>query len=246
MSLNNAEAIAEWRRVHPNERLVLSSADLSGADLNGANLSNANLGEANLLSAYLGGANLSNANLGGANLGGAYLGGANLRGAYLDGANLGGANLGGANLSSADLREADLRGANLRRANLRGAYLDGANLGGVDLRGGYLGGARILQLGPIGSRQDYVVWKHGPELDEVMTGCFRGTLAQFEDAVQQKHGDNVFGQEYRAAIAFIKQLRHESTDSRGLNGCVASSDPVWNTTLTQGAVKNERQKTQGP
>ena len=202
-------------------RAYLRDANLGGANLDGANLDGANLGGANLRGAYLRDANLGGANLDGANLGGASLGGANLRGAYLRGANLRGAYLGGANLGDANLRDANLRGANLEGANLRGAYLRGANLRGAylrgaNLRGANLGGANLdddiklagdrplLQIGPIGSRGDYLQAYITTAGLRISTGCFRlGTRDTFEAAIDETHGDNAHGHEYRAALALI-------------------------------------------
>lgn len=98
-----------------------------------------------------------------------------------------------------NLRGADLYGANLRGANLRGADLRGADLYGADLRGANLGDHVILQIGPMGSRHDYLIYCDG----EVKTGCFTGTLAAFAAAVEKTHGDNEHGVAYRAAIALL-------------------------------------------
>ena len=125
------------------------------------------------------------ADLSKADLSRATLIGANLIRANLSGANLSGANLGGADLSKADLSKADLSGADLRNANL--------------------GDLHIWQFGPVGSRAAYLTVKHCPHLDEVMTGCFVGTLAKFEAAVQKTHGDSRFGRQYRGIIALVKQ-----------------------------------------
>ncbi len=134
-------------------------------------------------------------------------------------ADLSGAYLGGANLSSADLSGADLRGANLSSADLSGAYLRGANLSSADLSGAYLGGAKlqhndtdlslvgerpVLQLGPMGSRSDYLlafITDHGVY---VRAGCFWDTLAKFAAAVKETHGTNEHALEYKAAITLIK------------------------------------------
>ena len=172
--LNSTAAIRKWRAAHPNDRLILRGADLRGANLREADLDGADLRWANLL--------------------GADLREADLREAYLR----------GAYLRWADLRRADLRGANLREADLLGAYLRWANLDGADLREADLGNNRILQIGPIGSRRDYLILKAGPELDEVSTGCFTGTLGEFELAVNQTHPDNRWGEEYRLVIAMFK------------------------------------------
>ena len=205
-------AIAAWRREHPTTALDLSRANLGGADLGGADLSRANLGgadlsRANLIGANLGGANLSRADLSradliGADLGRADLSRANLSGAYLIGANLSRANLSGANLSGANLSGADLSGANLSRANLSGAYLGGANLSGANLSG-----AIVRQVGPLGSRRDYLVLVQIPGADAlVRTGCWSGTLDELAGRVEEVHGNTTHGEEYRAAIAYLRAV----------------------------------------
>ena len=117
-------------------------------------------------------------------------------------ANLSRANLSGANLIGADLYEANLSGADLSEANLRGANLSGANLIGADL-----GSNHVWQFGPIGSRRDYLVVLHGPDLDQVYTGCFRDTFAKFTVDVAKTHGDNLYGRGYQAVIACIQALK---------------------------------------
>ena len=154
--------------------------------------------------ADLGGANLYGADLRGANLYGANLGGADLGGANLGGADLYGANLGGANLRGANLRGADLRGADLYGANLRGANLGGADLRGADLGGKKLAGARpFIQIGPIGSRSDYLQAFVTDRGLMIRAGCFFDTRDQFELRIVETHGDNEHAQEYRAALALI-------------------------------------------
>ncbi len=135
-------------------------------------------------------------NLAGANLARAYLAGANLAGAYLDRANLAGANLARANLD----------GANLAGAYLAGANLDGANLAGANLDGAYLAGKRpIFQIGPIGSRSAYLVAHLTDKGVALKTGCFTGSVSEFEAKLQAEHGDNNHAQEYRAALALINK-----------------------------------------
>ena len=80
-----------------------------------------------------------------------------------------------ADLSRADLSLADLSDANLSRADLRRANLSGADLPFV-----------ILQVGPIGSRKDYVIYNASD--DNIICGCWNaykgGTLAEFEERVE--------------------------------------------------------------
>lgn len=91
--------------------------------------------------------------------------------------------------------KADLRWADLYRANLGGANLGGANL---------VGSRPVMQIGPIGSRADYLIAVVTTDGVRVTAGCFSGTLDEFRAAVESTHGDSEHGRDYRAAIAMIK------------------------------------------
>ena len=89
-------------------------------------------------------------------------------------------------------------------ANLGGANLGGANLGGADLRGKKLVGDRpFLQIGPIGSRSDYLQAFITDTGVMIRAGCFFDTRDQFELAIAETHGMNNHGTEYLAALALI-------------------------------------------
>ena len=136
---------------------------------------------------------------------GADLSSASLSGAHLYGADLSGADLRGASLSGAHLSGADLRGADLSGANLYGADLYDAHLSGADLRGSKLVGERpILQIGPLGSRSDYLVAYLTDAGMMISAGCFFGTLDEFRAACDKTHGDSIHGREYAAAIQMIE------------------------------------------
>ena len=147
------------------------------------------------------------ANLREADLSRAYLREADLSGAVLHGADLRGADLSGADLSRAYLREADLHGAYLHGSNLREADLRGAVLSGA-----VLGETKIIQLGPLGSRKDYLVVKRFKDgSTEAMTGCFHGSLEEFAAAVEETHKDHAqFLIEYRAAIQLCRDAWKEA------------------------------------
>ena len=115
---------------------------------------------------------------------------ANLERAYLAGANLARAYLAGANLAGANLADANLAGANLADANLARAYLAGER--------------PIFQIGPIGSRSAYLVAYMTDKGVILKTGCFTGSVKEFETKLQAEHGDNKHAQEYRAALQLIK------------------------------------------
>ena len=177
-------------------REAVIAATREGAYLIGANLIGANLSDANLSGANLSGANLSDACLSDANLSGANLSGAVLRGADLIGADLIGANLSRANLSRAVLSRANLSGAVLSRADLSRAVLsDGVRL---------IGARPVVQVGPIGSRSDWLIAYLTDGGIRIDAGCQRQiTRDEFEVRVAKTHGDNQHASEYRAALAYI-------------------------------------------
>ena len=148
---------------------------------------------------------LEKATASGANLAGAYLAGADLDGANLTRANLAEAYLAGANLTRANLAEAYLAGADLDGANLAGANLARADLDGANLDGAMLVGERpIFQIGPIGSRYSYFTAYITTEGVKLRTGCFFGTVEEFNKKLSKEHGDNDHAKEYQAALLMIK------------------------------------------
>ena len=188
---------------------VRDKANLRGANLRGASLSNANLSYADLGYADLGYANLNSANLRFADLRFADLGDASLINASLSNANLCGAYLRFADLRYSNLGVANLINADLSGANLGGAYLGGANLSDANLSDANLSGTRligqrpILQIGPIGSRSDFLLAFITDQGLRLQAGCFFGTRVEFEAKLDAEHGDNEHAREYRAALALI-------------------------------------------
>ena len=173
---------------------------LRGLCLRGANLCEADLSSTDLRETNLRGVILCEADLSSADLRDADLSGADLRGAILCDADLRGAILCGA-----DLYHADMDGADLRDADFSGADLQGANLS-----------PQIIQVGPIGSRSDYMVYR--VEEDLVQCGCWReyvyGSLADFIARVKATYPeDNKDGAKYRreylAVIAMFQTLRED-------------------------------------
>jgi hypothetical protein len=167
--------------------------------------------KADLRSANLGSADLRSADLRSANLGSANLGFADLRFADLRFADLGSADLRSANLGSADLRSADLRFADLRFADLGSANLGSADLRSADLGSAHIAKAkirRILQIGPIGSRDSMlVVWIMEAGDFRYSTGCQNQiTEEAFRERVVASHGGNEHGRAYMEAIEFAHRL----------------------------------------
>jgi hypothetical protein len=106
--------------------------------------------------------------------------------------------------------KANLYGANLYGANLYGANLYGANLYGANLYGAKWDDALLLKyltIGPIGSRNDYLQIFITDKQTIVKTGCFNGTLEDFEKAVDKNYSENKHGKHYKAAINLIKVMQ---------------------------------------
>ena len=107
--------------------------------------------------------------------------------------------------SAESLREAVIaavrEGAYLSDANLSGANLSDANLSdGVRL----IGARPVVQVGPIGSRSDWLVAYLTDGGIRIDAGCQRQiTREAFEARVSDTHGDNQHAREYRAALAYI-------------------------------------------
>jgi hypothetical protein len=115
-----------------------------------------------------------------------------------------------ADLRYADLRYADLRYADLRSADLRYADLSSADLSYADLRSANLSYAktdkRYVQIGCIGSSKRMTTYCF--EDDQVMCGCFTGTLKEFEAECKETHKDNKqYLAEYLGFIKYVKSLK---------------------------------------
>ena len=107
------------------------------------------------------------------------------------------------NLCHADLRHADLRHADLRHADLRFADLRFSNLISADLD------KRYIQIGGIGSSKRVTTYCFDD--DEIICGCFKGTLKQFEDQVKETHKNNEqYLKEYLGAIKYIKSIAKDT------------------------------------
>ncbi|QHJ80149.1 MAG: hypothetical protein [Bacteriophage sp.] len=63
----------------------------------------------------------------------------------------------------------------------------------------------ILVISPLGSRYDRLTaYRNEQGGIDVTTGCFHGSLSEFKKQVRHTHGSHLYGERYRAAIAFIK------------------------------------------
>jgi len=68
----------------------------------------------------------------------------------------------------------------------------------------------ILVIGPIGSRNDYTTFYNINDNIGVVCGYFNGTIDEFETAVNNNHGSNIFAKEYNIAISLAKIKLHNN------------------------------------
>lgn len=156
------------------------------------------------------------------NLSGADLAYSDFTGSDFTRTNLDRASLVSTTFNCADLRDvsfcgSDLRGANFCDADLRNANFKFADIGGADFRGAVVAennGARmtlvgprpILQIGPIGSRDDQMIVFLTDQGALIQTGCFLGFLSDFEQAVIQTHGKTASGKEDRYCKEYLSAI----------------------------------------
>jgi hypothetical protein len=67
-------------------------------------------------------------------------------------------------------------------------------------------GRSVIQIGPIGSRQDTMIVFNCETGIYIWAGCFRDRIDLFEVAIGETHGDNEHAREYRAACALIREM----------------------------------------
>lgn len=156
-----------------------------------------NLREANLCKANLHESDLSRSDLSGADLRGCKLNGANLSGVNLKGADLSGASLRGANLCEAYLCDAILYCTDLNCANLIYASCDKALFNHVH---GYVG---FENIGVDGHALRCTIHADGWHC---YMKYFGGTLSEFENTMAIIHGNDIYGEQYRAIIACLRML----------------------------------------
>ena len=129
----------DWRRTHPNEKVLLEEAQFEDESFEYYDLSNAHLKKAIFINVDLRKANLSKANLEEtsftcSSLESAILSKANLKSAKFSQVNLTEAKFLLSNLESVKFPKAILTNAELIEADLRGGFLMGANCDGACLR----------------------------------------------------------------------------------------------------------------
>ena len=115
-----------------------------------------------------------------------------------------------ANLCDAGLRDADLRDANLA----------GTKVGGGGDEATLVGSRPVVQIGPIGSRNDwFLVFWCGDAGVRISTGCQNQiTEGRFLERLAYAHGEgeqaNIHAQHYIEALAFAKRLLKDQAEGK--------------------------------
>lgn len=201
----------------------LDHASLSYAYFDGVNLERASFYKSDLRHAsfvgaiapyaYFENANICDALCDMADFTAASFFGAQAKNARFCRANLHNANFARAEAIMANFSGADLHGMSLRHTNAKMAVFDGANLfrtefTRADIAEADFGAATVIQLGPLGSRREYMtVTRHRDGTVAAQTGCFWGNLEELEASALERHGsESQYLQEYQAAITYCRAL----------------------------------------
>jgi len=59
----------------------------------------------------------------------------------------------------------------------------------------------------MGSRESQTTYYWTADSDQIVCGCFRGTMQEFKDKIELTHGDNEYGKAYKAWIAKVEQYK---------------------------------------
>jgi hypothetical protein len=97
-----------------------------------------------------------------------------------------------------------LRGSNLSNSDLRGSDLSNSDLSGSNLSYSKTD-KRYISVSCTGSAKRMTTYCF--EEDKVWCGCFTGTLAEFEQQVNESHAENPqYLKEYTGFIAYLRSL----------------------------------------
>ena len=66
----------------------------------------------------------------------------------------------------------------------------------------------------IGSRHQHTTYYWIKDYEQIVCGCFKGTLEEFEKAVEEKHGDNQHGIDYKNWIVRVKLYKEVTNDTK--------------------------------
>jgi hypothetical protein len=64
-----------------------------------------------------------------------------------------------------------------------------------------------ITSGILGSRNSQTTFYWNDEKEQIVCGCFKGTLLEFETKIKETHGDNDFAKGYFNWIEAVKQYR---------------------------------------
>lgn len=101
---------------------------------------------------------------------------------------------------------------NLISASIIDGYINCYGCDTIQIRGGRFDAfadirhcRHLIVAGPLGSRDDFTtIFRNNIGQIIVRTGCFNGTIDEFEQAVKDDHDDNQYAKEYMALIELAK------------------------------------------
>ena len=59
----------------------------------------------------------------------------------------------------------------------------------------------------MGSRESQTTCYWTADHEQIVCGCFKGTLQEFKEAVERTHGDNAHGRVYKAWITKVENYK---------------------------------------
>lgn len=78
------------------------------------------------------------------------------------------------------------------------------------------GSTHYIQMGPIGSRDDVITFMRTKDLKiAVKTGCFFGTIEEFEEKVKETHGNSHHAKEYLLAAEIARSRIDLTSEEEG-------------------------------
>ena len=118
----------------------------------------------------------------------------------------GGSTVSGSRVSESRVSESTVSGSQVSRSQVSGSTVSGSQVSRALIENS----RDMLVIGPLGSRDDRltITFKNrdGTPAVKANTGCWSGTLDEFEARVKEVHGDSKHGREYLATVAYVRAL----------------------------------------
>ncbi len=97
-----------------------------------------------------------------------------------------------------------IRGGVILGGVIRGGVIRGGEIRGGEIRGGEIRGDNHIGFANVGSEKGYLLAYIMDNEITISRGCFYGNIDEFYDKVESHHGDNEYGQFYKALRPIIE------------------------------------------